>query len=107
MALKTQGIAILLLLGCLVAAGILASQPDAVPSGAAFADSGQALGNSLSYAAAAGDVDGDGDVDFEDLLQLLGKWGECPNPPDGCPADLNCDGQVGFDDLLIVLDNWS
>ncbi|NNM26816.1 MAG: VCBS repeat-containing protein [Phycisphaerales bacterium] len=50
-----------------------------------------------------GDVDGDGDVDFTDLLQVLADWGPCP----GCAADLDGDGSVGFTDLLEVLAGWT
>ena len=53
----------------------------------------------------AGDVNGDGSVDFDDLLDVLAAWGACGGPP--CPADLNGDGSVDFDDLLAVLANWS
>ncbi|MDY7109609.1 MAG: hypothetical protein SYC29_13325 [Planctomycetota bacterium] len=53
-----------------------------------------------------GDLDGDGDVDTADLLQLLGAWGDCPEPPDGCPGDLDDDGDVDTADLLILLGNW-
>ena len=49
-----------------------------------------------------GDVNGDGIVNTEDLLLLLGAWGECP----GCPEDLNGDGVVNTEDLLILLGNW-
>jgi hypothetical protein len=48
-----------------------------------------------------GDIDGDGDIDTEDLLALLGAWGE-----PGGPADLNYDGIVNTEDLLILLGNW-
>lgn len=52
----------------------------------------------------AGDVDGDGAVDFADLLALLAAWGDCPPP---CPSDLDGDGTTGFADLLLVLAGWS
>lgn len=44
------------------------------------------------------DLDGDGDVDFSDLLVLLAAWGPCS----GCPEDLNGDGIVDFQDVLIL-----
>lgn len=50
-----------------------------------------------------GDVNGDGIVNTEDLLLLLGAWG--PNP--GHPADFDGDGVVGTSDLLILLGNWT
>ena len=49
-----------------------------------------------------GDFDGNGAVDINDLLQLLGAWGPC----DDCPEDINGDGQVGIADLLELLGNW-
>ena len=55
---------------------------------------------------APGDVDGDGDVDFTDLLALIAAWGDCP-PAEYCPADIDLSGSVGFDDLLLLLSNWS
>ena len=48
------------------------------------------------------DVDGSGEVDFEDLLALLAAWGPC----DGCPEDINRDGTVSFSDILLVLSSW-
>jgi hypothetical protein len=56
---------------------------------------------------APGDVDGDGDADFGDLLVLLSAWGPCPAPPAECPADLDGSGAVDFLDLLAVLSSWT
>lgn len=50
----------------------------------------------------AGDVNGDGRVNFSDLLAVLSNWGPCGT----CPEDLDEDGVVGFDDLLVVLSSW-
>ncbi|MFK7960123.1 MAG: S8 family serine peptidase [Phycisphaerales bacterium] len=46
-----------------------------------------------------GDITGDGEVTFDDVLALLSSWGECF----GCPADLDGSGSVDFTDLLNVL----
>jgi hypothetical protein len=54
-----------------------------------------------------GDINGDGSVDVNDFLQMLGAWGACPDPPEPCPADLDNDGSVGITDFLILLANWS
>ena len=32
-----------------------------------------------------GDVDADGDLDFDDLLGLLSAWGACEAPPEAVP----------------------
>jgi hypothetical protein len=56
---------------------------------------------------APADVNGDGDVDIDDLLLLLSAWGDCPDPPSGCAADLDGDGIVGVNDLLILLADWT
>ena len=53
--------------------------------------------------ATPGDVDGDGDVDFDDLIGLLAAWGPC-GPP--CPPDADGNGAVEFQDLIILLGNW-
>jgi len=50
----------------------------------------------------AGDFDDDGDVDGEDLGQLLGAWNEPCSP-----FDLTGDGGVDGDDLGALLGNWS
>jgi hypothetical protein len=55
---------------------------------------------------ATGDVNGDGVVDVMDLLALLAAWGDCPDPPDPCPADLDGNGAVNTGDLLTLLAHW-
>ena len=54
-------------------------------------------------ASVPGDTDGNGAVDFTDLVTVLNTWGPC----DGCPADFDGDGVVGFSDLVVVLTGWS
>ncbi|MCP3904112.1 MAG: hypothetical protein GY715_10810 [Planctomycetes bacterium] len=50
-----------------------------------------------------GDVNGDGNVNFADILALIGQWGPCV----GCSGDVNGDGVVSFADILLVIANWS
>ncbi|MEE8459891.1 MAG: hypothetical protein V3S08_08450 [Phycisphaerales bacterium] len=55
-----------------------------------------------------GDLNGDGIVGINDLLQLLGDWGACPAPcPPSCVADLDGDCKVGINDFLLLLANWT
>jgi len=49
-----------------------------------------------------GDITGDGIVNAQDRLTLLGAWGPNPKPP----ADLNGNGAVDAQDLLILLAAW-
>ncbi|MCH2134705.1 MAG: hypothetical protein MK116_13255, partial [Phycisphaerales bacterium] len=51
-----------------------------------------------------GDIDEDGDVDVDDLMEVIGGWGSCM--PLECDGDIDGDDHVGIADLLIVLDNW-
>ena len=52
-----------------------------------------------------GDLDGDGVVDANDLITLLGAWGPCADCGN-CAADLDGDCTVGPSDLIILLGNW-
>ncbi|HWB19123.1 MAG TPA: dockerin type I repeat-containing protein [Phycisphaerales bacterium] len=52
---------------------------------------------------AAGDVNGDGHVNIDDLTQIILQWGPCSF----CPADVNADNVVNIDDLTQVILDWS
>ncbi len=49
-----------------------------------------------------GDVNGDGLVGTDDLLDAIANWGPCS----GCASDLDGDGQVGTNDILAFIANW-
>lgn len=49
-----------------------------------------------------GDLNGDSEVDSEDLFLMLASWGACP----GCDADLNGDDVVDAEDLFELLGSW-
>ena len=49
------------------------------------------------------DVNGDGQVNTNDILAVLAEWGPC----NGCDSDTNDDGVVNVNDILAVLDCWS
>ncbi|MDP7070855.1 MAG: hypothetical protein QF561_05855 [Phycisphaerales bacterium] len=71
--------------------------------------SGGAVDVALAWSSAAetgglpGDLNGDGFIGVDDLLQMLAAWGDCLD----CEEDLNNDGQVNVDDLLLLLSLWS
>lgn len=52
------------------------------------------------------DINHDGAVNVDDLLQVINAWGPCGTPPELCPADINHDGVVNVDDLLSVINAW-
>jgi hypothetical protein len=52
------------------------------------------------------DVNGDGTVDVDDLLDVINSWGPCPSPPSTCDADVTDDGTVDVDDLLMLINDW-
>ncbi|MBT8484191.1 MAG: hypothetical protein KJO43_01340, partial [Phycisphaerae bacterium] len=61
------------------------------------------LASTATAGTCVGDIDGDGDVGFSDLLSVISAWGPCDG---ACPADLDGDLEVGFGDLLTVLAAW-
>ena len=50
----------------------------------------------------AGDFNGNGAVDFPDLVQLLSAFGHCAS----CDEDLDESGSVDFNDLISMLSFW-
>jgi len=48
------------------------------------------------------DLDGNGETDVSDLLEVVGEWGNAGS----LPADINGDGTVGVADLLLIIENW-
>ncbi len=53
----------------------------------------------------AGDTNGDGQVNVDDLINVILNWGQCP-PPNLCASDVNGDGRIDVDDLVVVILNW-
>jgi len=51
------------------------------------------------------DIDGSGEVDFDDLLAVSGAYGTCP-VGQICFADVDADCDVDFNDTLQVLTEW-
>lgn len=53
---------------------------------------------------------GDNVVNIDDLLMVVGAWGDCPAPPEACPANIVVAGASGtvvdIDDLLAVIAAW-
>jgi len=48
-----------------------------------------------------GDINGDSEVNVEDLLVLIGAWGG-----DDPAADIDGNGTVGVSDLLLLIAAW-
>jgi hypothetical protein len=54
-----------------------------------------------------GDLDDDGSVDIDDLLEVINHWGGCPYPcPLPCPGDIVPNCWVNIDDLLVIVNAW-
>jgi len=69
---------------------------------------GEAIGSpgsrSFTTPPACGDGNGDGIVDFDDLVSALSAWGS--HYPGSGPGDADRNGFVDFDDLTFVLSQW-
>ena len=69
--------------------GLLASSTPAFSSECCFAD-----------------VTEDGQVNIDEVLQVIFGWGSCPSQPEPCPMDIDQSGSVDVGDLQVVLDSW-
>ena len=52
------------------------------------------------------DIDGDGVVSVQDLVEVVLAWGMCARD-DCCLSDLDLNGQVDVSDLVAVILNWT
>ncbi len=54
-----------------------------------------------------GDVDGDGDVDYDDFIILAGAYGSSIGQPAYVKeADFDDDGDVDYDDFIVLAGNY-
>ena len=58
-------------------------------------------GNTVCNGACDADVNGDNFVNVDDLLAVIGAWGNA-----GGPEDINQDGMVNVDDILAIIGAW-
>jgi hypothetical protein len=61
------------------------------------------MDNVMLRASLIGDANGDGAINFQDLLILAQHYGQSGGLSDG---DFNADGSVGFDDLLLLAQHY-
>jgi len=70
-------------------------------------DLGDADGDGLGDACDLfGDINNDGLINVNDLLQMLDAWGSCPDDGLPCLADLDGDGIVNWLDLHLLFFEW-
>jgi len=60
----------------------------------------------ISSTCCPADSTGDGQVNIDEVLQLLSGWGQCPEQPEPCPMDIDQSGTVNTEDLMVVLSSW-
>jgi hypothetical protein len=53
-----------------------------------------------------GDIDGNGAVNVDDLMALIGQWGNDCEAGDTCTADLDGNLTVDVDDLVMLIGLW-
>ena len=54
------------------------------------------------------DINGDGLVNLEDLLEAISAWGPCDASRPTCPTDVwLCDGVTDLYDILVLIDQWT
>jgi predicted outer membrane repeat protein len=79
-----------------------------VPDGCDIADgksmdeNGNGLPDECEVPPCTADINGDGSIDVDDLVDLILNWGVCVD----CAADLDGDDLVGVDDLVLLILGW-
>ena len=71
----------------------------------AFGTSEDTNGNGIPDECECPDTNGDGTINVNDILAVIGGWDDCV-PDADCPADVDGDGTVGVNDLLLVIGEW-
>ena len=83
---------------------VLSNAGQMAPAEPTFLMGGGLVVDVLRRTVLVGDVNGDGEVGFADLLLVLARWGEACGD---CPEDLSGNGVIDFDDVLTLLTNWT
>jgi hypothetical protein len=58
----------------------------------------------ITVIAVPGDVNGDGIVNYRDIVEVIENWGD----PVSCPmCDVDRDGNVGYSDISFIVEHWT
>jgi hypothetical protein len=58
----------------------------------------------VTVIAVPGDVNGDGIVNYRDIVEVIENWGD----PVSCPTcDVDRDGNVGYSDISFIVEHWT